>query len=417
LHIDLSKAEQSKALNDEERLQEDLRLLYVALTRARHACWLGVAPVKFGGAKTCQLEKSAMGALLDWQGKMPPEALAERLIQLKGDCASIAIAGLPDIGDEPYRPLQAGDGLEAARDAKTPIASNWWVASYSHLPLADTPSAGEDKPHSSEEPETAGDDKQGDEADIGGEPSGQPLAGIHGLPRGAGPGVLIHGLLEQCAQLGFANVSANPFLQRELIDKRFTAGEWANKQNALISALAYWLNMPLLEDENLRLASLSVYQAELEFLIGADAINTLALDRLVTRHVFSGQARPGLLPRQINGLLKGFIDLVFEHDGRYYIIDYKFNSLGNNDAAYSAQALQSAMLVKRYDLQYSLYLLALHRLLKLRLGERYDYENHIGGALYLFLRGSRGPVGGKVFDKPARSFIESLDEFFAGETA
>jgi exodeoxyribonuclease V beta subunit len=71
-------------------------------------------------------------------------------------------------------------------------------------------------------------------------------------------------------------------------------------------------------------------------------------------------------------------------------------------------------LAKRYDLQYALYLLVLHRLLKARLGTSYDYDTHVGGGLYLFLRGSNGPFGGRVFHKPSRILIEGLDSLFSG---
>jgi exodeoxyribonuclease V beta subunit len=215
--------------------------------------------------------------------------------------------------------------------------------------------------------------------------------------------------------LGFAAVQANPTLAHELIEQRFTASEWATQHDTLAAALGDWLAMSLLDNSRLSLAALKVdsYQAELEFLIGAEAVDTLALDRLVTQHTFGGQARPSVLPRYVNGLLKGFIDLVFVHNQRYYLIDYKFNSLGNDASDYTAAALEAAMLEKRYDLQCALYLLALHRLLKSRLGESYDYDTHMGGGLYLFLRGSQAATGGRVFNKPSRELIESMDRLFS----
>ena len=66
----------------------------------------------------------------------------------------------------------------------------------------------------------------------------------------------------------------------------------------------------------------------------------------------------------LNGMVKGFIDLVFCHRDRYYVLDYKSNHLGENQQAYSEQAMADAVLEHRYDLQYMLYALALHRLLK-----------------------------------------------------
>ncbi|WP_026600854.1 exodeoxyribonuclease V subunit beta [Methylomonas sp. 11b] len=417
LQIDLHKQERIKAISEEERLQEDLRLLYVAMTRARHACWLGIAPVKSGSTKDCQLEKSAMGSLLNWQAKMPNSALAEQLRELKGSCAAISITPLPKIDDARYSPVLADESRDEARVPLSKVSSNWWIASYSALHIADRLTPWEDSSQPLPEFETAHDDKQNDEAEIAAALS-KPLSGVHALPRGAGPGVLIHDLLEECAQWGFSNVSENPALRQELIQKRFIGGEWENKHAVIASALAHWLNMPLLQDAKLSLAALetNAYQAELEFLLGADTVDTEELDRLVCRHTFGGQARPGLLPGQVNGLLKGFIDLVFVHDQQYYVVDYKFNSLGADDSAYTQEALTAAMLAKRYDLQASLYLLALHRLLKVRLAAAYDYETHIGGGLYLFLRGAPGPTAGRVFDKPPRALIERLDALFGASS-
>lgn len=417
LNIDLTKADDIRALSDEERLQEDLRLLYVAMTRAQHACWLGIAPVKFGNTKECQLEKTAMGSLLNWQVGQPASALEAQLTQLIDGCEVIELTGLPSISYERYWAPQQIDQLESTRFATARIENNWWVASYSALQIEETQLISEGQPHLPQELETAQDDKQNDEADLNLSPT-LTLAGIHSLPRGSGPGVLIHDLLEQCAQLGFSAVQANPALGVQLIQKGFTASEWTHKQDIIASALSVWLSMPLLEGENLSLAQLGVdaYQAEMEFLLGADSVDVQVLDHLVTRHTFAGQPRPILLPRYVNGLLKGFMDLVFVYKQQYYVVDYKFNSLGIDDSSYTQQALEQAMLSKRYDLQYSLYLLALHRLLKVRLGEQYDYDTHIGGGLYLFLRESESPTGGRLFTKPPRELIEGLDTLFSAST-
>jgi exodeoxyribonuclease V beta subunit len=113
-------------------------------------------------------------------------------------------------------------------------------------------------------------------------------------------------------------------------------------------------------------------------------------------------------------MFKGFIDLTFEHDGRYYVADYKSNWLGVDDAAYTEQAMEQSILDNRYDLQYVLYLLALHRQLKARLVD-YDYDRHVGGALYLFLRGTRATSQGVYFARPPRELIERLDRLFQGK--
>jgi len=418
LHIDLSKNDEIKVLSDRERLQEDLRLLYVAITRACYACWLGIAPIKAGNAKDCQLEKSAVGYLLDWQPKAPSSALAAQLTQLKGDCDAIAITELPAPDQDHYLPLKPHEELDSTLNSTASIAGNWWIASYSALQTEDKNVIQGDDYNLPNEPETAQDDKQNDETDTRVGPLTTVLFGIHSLPRGAGPGVLIHDLLEQCAYFGFQTMQASPVLRQQLIDKVFSHNAWNDKRGIIAMALTQWLTMPLLEGENVCLADLDTdhYQAELEFLIGADGVDVQILDSLVTKHTFAGKLRPRLLPAQVNGLLKGFIDLVFVHKQRYYVADYKFNGLGNDDAAYTTEALEIAMLDKRYDLQYALYLLALHRLLKARLGASYDYDTHVGGGLYLFLRGWQGPAGGRVFDKPPKVLIEGLDSLFSGST-
>jgi hypothetical protein len=132
------------------------------------------------------------------------------------------------------------------------------------------------------------------------------------------------------------------------------------------------------------------------------------IDALVCRHTLAGATRPALQPGALNGMLKGFMDLVFEHQGRYYVADYKSNWLGPDDAAYTPAAMRAAILHARYELQYVLYLLALHRLLKARLPD-YDYERHVGGAVYVFLRGVHAPSQGLHVERPPRALIEALD--------
>jgi exodeoxyribonuclease V beta subunit len=111
------------------------------------------------------------------------------------------------------------------------------------------------------------------------------------------------------------------------------------------------------------------------------------------------------------------MDLVFEHQGRFYVLDYKSNHLGDSAEAYGPDALQQAMIQHRYDLQYQLYTLALHRYLASRLPD-YDYERHIGGVFYLFLRGMQADSSqGIFFTRPEPALIHALDRLFAGEVS
>ena len=86
-------------------------------------------------------------------------------------------------------------------------------------------------------------------------------------------------------------------------------------------------------------------------------------------------------------MLKGFADLVFEHEGRYWVLDYKSNCARRRRRRLHARRAGGRDGRHRYDVQGAIYLLALHRLLRSRLGEAYDPARQLGGAIYLFLRG------------------------------
>jgi exodeoxyribonuclease V beta subunit len=187
--------------------------------------------------------------------------------------------------------------------------------------------------------------------------------------------------------------------------------------------LADWfrrlLRTPLTLPENKGAVSLvdlgaGQYLAELEFLFAAHHVDSRALDKAVNAAIMPGRARPQLQRIDVNGMLKGFIDLAFCHQGRYYVLDYKSNYLGEDKQAYGMDAMADAMLEHRYDLQYVLYTLAMYRLSKARL-PNYDYQRDMGGAIYVFLRGINAGDGHGVFvDKPHRSLIEKLDDDFGG---
>src|SRR5690554_4645926 len=151
----------------------------------------------------------------------------------------------------------------------------------------------------------------------------------------------------------------------------------------------------------------------MEFWFAAEQVESQQLDQLVSAAILAPLPRPQVNPLQLNGMFKGFIDLLFSVDGRYYVADYKSNHLGANSAAYTEQAMESAVLKHRYDLQYVLYSLALHRLLRGRLPD-YDYEQHFGGVVYLFLRGIEGPQQGVHYQRPPLELLGALDALFAG---
>jgi exodeoxyribonuclease V beta subunit len=118
-----------------------------------------------------------------------------------------------------------------------------------------------------------------------------------------------------------------------------------------------------------------------------------------------------LQPERVGGYLKGFIDMVFESGGRWYIVDYKSNWLGMRRDDYLPARLAEVIVEECYGLQYLIYLVALHRWLRHRL-PGYDYETHVGGVFYLFVR-AVGPVGdaGIFADRPDVALVQALDGY------
>jgi exodeoxyribonuclease V beta subunit len=148
----------------------------------------------------------------------------------------------------------------------------------------------------------------------------------------------------------------------------------------------------------------------MEFWFPSERLATGALDQLCANHLLGGVSRPALPERALHGMLKGFCDLVFEHEGRYWVLDYKSNALGGGDAAYHETALVAAMAEHRYDIQGAIYMLALHRLLQSRLGEAYDPAEQLGGAIFMFLRGiGNAQTRGCYRMEPDPELLDGLD--------
>ncbi|WP_426428459.1 exodeoxyribonuclease V subunit beta [Pseudomonas palmensis] len=401
------------ALADDERLAEDLRLLYVALTRAQHACWLGVADLKRGTGKESLLHRCALGYLLGGGAVLPASTALEGWLQaLQEGCATIHSQVLPIADTQRYQAPRNTAELLPARQPRRRAAENWWIASYSALRIGEELLTAD-----SSQAQQLLDDEPADPQALrevvatGGD--------IHRFPRGPNPGTFLHGLLEWAGHEGFGQVVAAPEQLHKTVAQRCNRRDWTGWINTLGNWLEHLLNAPLHlapDSAPVALGQLSQYQIEMEFWFASHQVDVLALDRLVCTHTHDGAARPAAQSALLNGMFKGFIDLAFEHDGRYYVADYKSNWLGTDDQAYSELAMEGAILEHRYDLQYVLYLLALHRQLRARLPD-YDYDRHVGGAVFLFLRGVHAASQGLYFIKPPRVLIERLDALFSGACA
>jgi exodeoxyribonuclease V beta subunit len=224
----------------------------------------------------------------------------------------------------------------------------------------------------------------------------------------------LHDQLEWLTSEGFAlpgNETLTQRLQRRC--ERAGRGNYAEVVEVWLSEVV----QTRLPGPNATLMELVHVLPEMEFWLPADRIETKEIDAHCRAHVLTGVDRPSLAERQLHGMLMGFADLVFEHEGKYWVLDYKSNYLGEDDAAYSSDALAHAMAHHRYDVQAAIYMLALHRLLKLRLGASYDPEQHLGGAVYLFLRGIKGPQSGVCLIPASLPLMDALGSMLNEEEA
>lgn len=377
---------------DLERLQEDIRKLYVAVTRAQYKTFIGIAPYQTFTDTALHYILSGAGNIVLESWQPPPHSVR------------VDVPELIDI--TLYQPPALGQSALAwCTMPDTHRFERWWVASYSALKYgAWIASDDTDSQNALEE--------QFDSPPVL-EQLPTPHT-IHSFPKGPDAGTYLHNLLEDAASIGFGVLAADAELRYQFIVERTQLEPWLHEQAVLHDWLAHMLTQPLpLPNNTVCLQQLTQYSAEPEFWFPVRDSDAQEIDQLVRAHVLPGHGRPSVLPTQLHGMLKGFIDLVFEYNGLYYVVDYKSNYIGPTATAYSIAAMRDKILSSRYDLQYVIYLVALHKLLRLRLGADYDYDTHVGGAAYLFLRGISAPTAGVFFDRPPRALIEQLAEIFS----
>ena len=240
-------------------------------------------------------------------------------------------------------------------------------------------------------------------------PAEELLKPWHRFPRGAFAGNFLHDQLEWLGEEGFG-LEASPDLQQQL-QRRCERQGWGHRADDIVEWLRKALSTPLppLGAAGVALDSLTGQLPEMEFWFPSESLPSRRIDALCRARTLHGRDRPALPERELRGMLMGFADLVFQHGGRYWVLDYKSNHLGMSDGDYSEDALEQAMAAHRYDVQAALYLLALHRLLQVRLGESYKPAKHLGGAIYFFLRGIEGPTRGCYVVPADPKLLDGID--------
>lgn len=423
LLLDIGSPEQvqHERLAARETLAENIRLLYVALTRARSICYLAWGALN--GAETSALAyllhqapylaQSAEDPSLDpVQGTaarflgLSDEDLLADLAGLAGPGKAILVSPIPESEPVLYSRPNPADRPLTCPPFSGKITGDWKTTSFSAMIHGHY--------HGAELPDY-------DSNDLPAEPpAGPPETGrtIFTFPHGTGPGTFLHDLLEH---LDFSQPPPKDYIPAKLAEFGFDPG-WQATLNEMIDNLR---NTPLPGPagtngrSRIRLAAITNQQRlnELEFYFSLLPVTVKTLKNIFAKapgsagfiQDFTEQlTRLDFAPTR--GFLKGFIDLVFELEGRYYIVDWKSNHLGNSREDYRQDRLIPAMQQGFYTLQYHIYATALHNYLQNRL-PGYSYDANFGGVFYIFLRGvdrNHGPEYGIFHDRPHPDLIAAM---------
>ncbi len=420
-----SDKEAHKIIAQKETLAENLRLLYVALTRAKFRCYLVAGKIAdstgrnrpetsplaylFHSSEETKADPDLVGALAKEVKKLPADKMLQQLEELaaQGD-GSIAIVPLPEAAVAPsYLPAAAEGAPLQCRIFTGLIERSWRVSSFTSFAA-----------HDAAAPELP--DRDGSSSAAAALPVAVAEQKPHGMniftfPRGANAGIFLHELFEK---LDFSKALAekNDDTLAASLDKHGYSRDWLPHMRTLLdNVLSTSLTAP---EGSFSLADLrpGSWLTELEFFFPLKFVTSTSLAATLSK--WSGHHSAvdlatlcrALRFNPAKGMVRGFMDMVFEQDGRYYLLDWKSNHLGYRLEDYSQEALKTAMGQNLYALQYLLYTVALNRYLSLRV-RGYDYSTHFGGVLYFFLRGvnsERGEECGIFRDTPPKEMIADL---------
>ncbi|GAB7027131.1 exodeoxyribonuclease V subunit beta [Geotalea toluenoxydans] len=370
-----------------EAMAENLRLLYVAVTRARHRCYLAWGAFKDAGNSALHYLLHPQATANNGQVSLTDEEILADLHRIAGNAAgSIAIEAPFQGAPQPYPAKAPQPEKCVCRTFTGRIDRDWRVTSFTSFSSSTRHGA-----HAAELPDrdAAALAKAEDHSDL-------PASGIFAFPRGAAAGIFFHEIFEN---LDFTDFATAPGLVEALLKKHGFAGQWLE---TVLSMTRNVIQARLTTDAgSFALSEIGPDRrlTELEFFfplarISSDTFREAAAswnDAASDLNLAELAAKLSFTP--VRGMLRGFMDLVLEHGGRYYIIDWKSNHLGNRQENYGSMEMAREMADSLYHLQYLLYTVALHGYLQLRLAD-YDYDRHFGGVFYIFLRG----VGGESRD-------------------
>lgn len=392
----------------EETFAEELRLLYVALTRAKYQMAFAL-PAQFDkkwNALHYVLSQGEIGKEIALSAPKDTETLLQTFKEKMQD--NVEICTKPNLEAFPALSINTkNDELKAAEFTGN-IEQDWRITSFTSIEQAHrrqhyfTESVG--KKHAVFD--DAKDYDSQNAIEISTALLNENESNILDLPRGKQVGTALHRHFENCYFSDLANTEEIDTLRQSLqLDETFT------------EPLQNWLQQishtPLSNEIGIALADLANKDCikEMPFYLAIrEHFDVAAFNHAL--NAYHHLPSEPLQFEQIQGMVRGSIDLVFRHNGKYYIVDYKSNFLGSSLADYNENALKKEMLHSHYDWQYLIYTLALHRYLQSVVPD-YDYARDFGGVFYLFLRGMNGePQSGVFYDRPSVELITELDGVF-----
>jgi len=400
-----------RKLAREESLAENIRLLYVALTRAKYRCYLVWGRFR-------HVESSALAYLLHG----PQDDAADDILGLlQGRLEGITDAELlqplqalsrqrEGILAVTVNPTAAGSTVVPAVPAlpalhcaavERKIEAGWQVSSFSSL-VGGHPGAAEFPDH---------DERRGGATP---ETESPPAEGsIFAFPRGAKAGTFLHEIFEK-VDFAAATAASLSTLVSEALGRSGFSGKWLEPLSTMVQQAVTVPLGPGVGSFPLAALAPQSWVVEMEFYFPLKFISSSQLAAVLQKHDTDGRAGLARVAamldfREVQGMVRGFVDLVFTHNGRYYILDWKSNHLGNRVEDYGREQLATAMTGNLYQLQYLLYTVALNRFLQNR-DPAYCYEDNFGGVFYLFLRGidAARPEYGVFHDIPAAALVKEL---------
>jgi len=389
----------------DELRAEEIRKFYVGVTRARVACVMPWGCINQGEHTAAHwlLHVAGREAALPFDEAGCDQALRDVVARGNGD---VRVQPLPAASTKRLSTTPAAHAEIAAANFQGRIEHDWRIWSFSRLVRSARGADDADPAPGS------GDAALTSDATLA--PHASAPAINQPVLAGARFGSAVHAALEHADFAAWRDVANIPDTQRLLVERGLRAqglpepGSISMERAVALAGdcVRSALNVPLAC--GLRLCELAPAQRRAEMEFHLRLASARAEDLFALLHAYGYQrGRNGVGSERLHGLLTGVIDLVFEHGGRYHLIDYKTNYL---PSGYHAASLQAAIDQHDYDLQYLLYTLALHRWLRQALPD-YAYELHMGEAYYLFVRGVQAGEGVHR-DRPPHALIEAMDALF-----